>query len=151
MKIEGDYQLAADVDTVWRDLNDPAILHECIPGCESIEQVGNDEYECVITNKIGPVKATFKSILRITNSNPPHAYTLSGEGKGGPAGFGKGSADVELEANTDGTLLKYAAELTVGGKLAQVGSRLMSSTTKKLSDKFFTAFAGRYVVQDEDG
>ena len=144
MKIEGDYQLAADVDTVWKDLNDPAILNECIPGCESIDQVGEDEFECVITNKIGPVKATFKSVLRITNSNPPHSYTLSGEGKGGPAGFGKGNADVELIGNDEGTLLKYAAELTVGGKLAQIGSRLLASTTKKLSAKFFTAFADRY-------
>ena len=144
MKIEGDYQLAADVETVWKDLNSPEILNECIPGCESIDQIGEDEFECVITNKIGPVKATFKSVLRITNSNPPHSYTLSGEGKGGPAGFGKGNADVELVANDDGTLLKYAAELTVGGKLAQIGSRLLSSTTKKLSAKFFTAFAERY-------
>ena len=144
MKIEGDYQLAADVDTVWKDLNDPEILNACIPGCESIDQVGEDEFECVITNKIGPVKATFKSVLRITNSNPPHSYTLSGEGKGGPAGFGKGNADVELIGNDDGTLLKYAAELTVGGKLAQIGSRLLASTTKKLSAKFFTAFADRY-------
>lgn len=145
MKIEGDYQISADVETVWRDLNDPAILNECIPGCQEIGQIGDDEYECVITNKIGPVKATFKSVLRITNSNPPHSYTLSGEGKGGPAGFGKGSADVELEANEEGTLLKYSAELSIGGKLAQVGSRLISSATKKLSDKFFTAFAGRYL------
>ncbi|MEM7469164.1 MAG: carbon monoxide dehydrogenase subunit G [Pseudomonadota bacterium] len=144
MKIEGDYQLAADVETVWRDLNDPEILNDCIPGCEGIEQVGDAEFECVITNKIGPVKATFKSILRITDSKPPHSYTLSGEGKGGPAGFGKGSADVELESNDEGTLLKYQAELTVGGKLAQIGSRLLSSTTKKLSEKFFTAFSERY-------
>lgn len=148
MKIEGDYQLAADIETVWRDLNDPEILNECIPGCEAIEQIGPDEFECVITNKIGPVKATFKSVLRITNSNPPNSYTLAGEGKGGPAGFGKGSADVELEANEDGTLLKYAAELSVGGKLAQVGARLISSATKKLSDKFFKAFAGRYEAQE---
>ena len=144
MKIEGDYQIPADVDTVWRDLNDPAVLNECIPGCEGIEEIGKDEFECVITNKIGPVKATFKSVLRITDSNPPHSYTLAGEGKGGPAGFGKGSADVELISNEDGTLLKYAAELTVGGKLAQIGARLLSSTTKKLSAKFFTAFAERY-------
>lgn len=144
MKIEGDYQIPADVETVWRDLNDPEVLNACIPGCEGIEEIGEDEFECVITNKIGPVKATFKSILRITESNPPKSYTLAGEGKGGPAGFGKGSADVELIANDDGTLLKYAAELTVGGKLAQIGAKLLSSTTKKLSAKFFTAFAERY-------
>ena len=144
MKIEGDYQIPADVETVWRDLNDPAVLNECIPGCEGIEEIGEEEFECVITNKIGPVKATFKSVLRITESNPPTSYTLAGEGKGGPAGFGKGSADVELIANDEGTLLKYAAELTVGGKLAQIGAKLLSSTTKKLSAKFFTAFAERY-------
>ena len=144
MKIEGEYTVPADTETVWRDLNDPDVLLDCIPGCESIEQIDDDQYECVITNKIGPVKATFKSVLNILNANPPHSYTLAGEGKGGPAGFGKGSADVELVEVEGGTTLKYAAEVTIGGKLAQVGSRLMSSTTKKLSDKFFTAFAARY-------
>ena len=141
MIIEGEYQLPCNITDAWEALNDPHTLQRCIAGCESIEQTGEDSFECLITAKYGPVKARFKSVLNLTNINPPHSYTLSGEGKGGAAGFGKGRADVRLTQEGEMTTLRYQAEFTVGGKLAQVGSRLVASTTRKLANDFFSRFS----------
>ena len=141
MIIEGEYQLPCKIGEAWQALNDPQTLQRCIAGCESIEQTGEDSFECLITAKYGPVKARFKSVLNLTNINAPHSYTLSGEGKGGAAGFGKGKADVRLAQEGEMTTLRYQAEFTVGGKLAQVGSRLVASTTRKLANDFFTRFS----------
>ena len=141
MIIEGEYQLPCKIGEVWQALNDPQTLQRCIAGCESIEQTGEDSFECLITAKYGPVKARFKSVLNLTNINAPHSYTLSGEGKGGAAGFGKGKADVRLTQEGEITTLRYQAQFTVGGKLAQVGSRLVASTTRKLANDFFTRFS----------
>ena len=150
MIIEGEYRLPCDVADAWRALNDPGVLKLCIPGCESIELAGENRYECLITAKYGPVKTRFKTVLSLTNINEPYSYTLTGAGKGGAAGFGKGKADVQLVEKGEGTLLRYQAEFSVGGKLAQVGSRLVASTTKKLSNDFFNRFseelAGRAVT-----
>ena len=141
MIIEGEYQLPCKIGEAWQALNDPQTLQRCIAGCESIEQTGEDSFECLITAKYGPVKARFKSVLNLTNIDAPHSYTLSGEGKGGAAGFGKGKADVRLTQEGEMTTLRYQAEFTVGGKLAQVGSRLVASTTRKLANDFFTRFS----------
>ncbi len=144
MEINGEYRLDAAPQQVWQDLNDPEVLQACIPGCESMSQIGEDEYECEVMAKFGPVKAKFKSRLSVCDSNPPHSYAIVGEGKGGVAGFGKGRADVQLAPDGTGTLLSYSASLTVGGKLAQIGSRLLGATTRKLSDQFFSAFSARF-------
>ncbi len=141
MIIEGEYQLPCEVAEAWRALNDPETLKLCIAGCESIELTGENTYECLITAKYGPVKTRFKTILAVTNINAPYSYTLTGEGKGGAAGFGRGKADIQLKQDGEDTLLRYQAELSVGGKLAQVGSRLVASTTKKLSNDFFSRFS----------
>ncbi|MEM7542517.1 MAG: carbon monoxide dehydrogenase subunit G [Pseudomonadota bacterium] len=144
MDITGEYRLKGQIEDVWRDLNDPEVLKVCIPGCKSLDQTGDNEFSAEVVAKFGPVKATFKSQLRVEESNPPHSYRLVGEGKGGAAGFGKGGADVELVGEDGGTLLKYDANVAVGGKIAQIGSRLFSSTTRKLADQFFSAFAARF-------
>ena len=141
MIIEGEYKLPCDITRVWQALNDPEMLKLCLAGCESIEPTGENQYECLITAKYGPVKTRFKTNLALTNINAPYSYTLTGEGKGGAAGFGKGKADVQLTQDGESTLLRYQAEFFVGGKLAQVGSRLVASTTKKLSNDFFTRFS----------
>ena len=125
MIIEGEHSLPCDVARAWQALNDPGMLKRCIAGCESIEPAGENRYECLITAKYGPVKTSFKTILAVTNINAPYSYTLIGEGKGGAAGFGKGKADVQLAQDGESTLLRYQAEFSVGGKLAQVGSRLV--------------------------
>ena len=143
MIIEGEYQLPCNITEAWQALNDPHTLQRCITGCESIEMIGDNTFECLITAKYGPVKARFKSILNLTNINAPHSYTLSGVGKGGAAGFGKGKADVQLTQEGEMTTLRYQAEFTVGGKLAQVGSRLVASTTRKLASDFFSRFSAQ--------
>lgn len=140
MIIEGEHRLPCDVAKAWQALNDPGMLKLCIAGCESIEPAGENRYECLITAKYGPVKTRFKTILAVTDINAPYSYTLIGEGKGGAAGFGKGKADVQLAQDGESTLLRYQAEFSVGGKLAQVGSRLVASTTKKMSNDFFSRF-----------
>ncbi len=143
MIIEGEHQLPCNITEAWQALNDPQTLQGCIPGCDSIEAVGENSYECLITAKYGPVKTRFKTALRVSNINAPHSYTLSGEGKGGAAGFGKGSADVQLSQDGEVTRLRYQADFSVGGKLAQVGSRLLASTTRKLANDFFSRFSAQ--------
>ncbi len=141
MEISGEFTIAAPRQRVWDALNDPEILKQCIPGCESIDRQSDTEFETRMLAKIGPVKARFVSSIVLSDLTPPHSYTISGQGKGGPAGFGKGSAQVELEEIPDGTRLSYSAKLQVGGKLAQIGSRLVGGAAKKIAKNFFSAFA----------
>jgi carbon monoxide dehydrogenase subunit G len=137
MEIKGEYQIASSRETVWLALNDPAMLKQCIPGCESLEKISDTELTATVMASIGPVRARFNTRLTLENLNPPESYTLVGESKAGAAGFGRGSADVTLTENVDGTLLSYVADFRVGGKLAQVGSRLVLGATKKTADDFF--------------
>jgi carbon monoxide dehydrogenase subunit G len=125
---------------VWEALNDPAILKACIPGCESIEKVSDTEYKVAMTAAVGPVKARFSGKLLLSDLDPPRAYSLAFEGSGGAAGFGKGTAKVSLEPDGDSTRLVYKASATVGGKLAQVGSRLIDGVARKMADDFFARF-----------
>lgn len=141
MDINGEFSIPARRDDVWRALNDPEVLKVCIPGCESIEMESDTILLANMKARIGPVKASFATRIELTNLNPPESYTITGEGKGGPAGFGKGGADVHLEAVGDETVLTYNARLQVGGKLAQVGSRLVGGAARKIADSFFTRFS----------
>lgn len=125
---------------VWRGLNDPEILKACIPGCESIERVTETNYRIVLIAAVGPVKAKFSGELTLRDLNPPTSYSLIFEGAGGSAGFGKGNAQVSLSPNGSGTTLAYSAKAMVGGKLAQIGSRLIDSVAMKMADEFFTKF-----------
>lgn len=141
MDLKGEYQINNDRDTVWQALNDPDMLQKCIPGCESLEKVSDTEFVARITAAIGPVRARFNTALKITDPDPPYSYRLSGESKGGAAGFGSGGATVMLEEKEGGTLLRYDADFKVGGKLAQVGSRLVLGATQKTADQFFRCFS----------
>jgi carbon monoxide dehydrogenase subunit G len=141
MDITGEYRIEAAREEVWNLINDPHVLRTCIPGCQSLEGNAEDGFTATVTTKIGPVKATFKGEVRLSNIKVPESYTISGEGKGGVAGFAKGSADVHLAEDNGGTILSYKATAQVGGKLAQLGSRLVNSTAKKLADSFFSALA----------
>jgi len=140
MDMSGSHRIPAAREKVWEALNDPDILKACIPGCESLEKTSETEMTAAVTTKIGPVKAKFKGAVTLENINPPESYTIVGEGKGGVAGFAKGSADVSLAEDGDETVLTYEAKAQVGGKLAQLGSRLIDSTAKKMAGDFFTKF-----------
>jgi carbon monoxide dehydrogenase subunit G len=141
MELSGERLIPASVEATWAALNDPAILKASIAGCESLEQVGDDGFVAVVAMRIGPVSARFKGALKLTNVNPPTSYTINFDGQGGVAGFGKGSADVALTAvDRSGTKLAYLARATVGGKMAQIGSRLIDATAAKITDDFFKAF-----------
>ena len=141
MRLAGEQRVAAPRQKVWEALNDPEILRQSIPGCESLDKKSDTEMAAVVSLKIGPIKAKFNGQVELKNLKPPHSYTIAGEGKGGIAGFAKGGADVILsEDGPDTTLLKYAAKADVGGKIAQLGSRLIQSTSKKLAGEFFSSF-----------
>ena len=141
MTMSGEQLLAAPRETVWKALNDPAILKACIPGCETLDLIGENEFTAVATNKIGPVKARFKGKVKLTDLDPPNGYKISGEGDGGIAGFAKGGASVSLSDKDGGTLLSYNVEAQIGGKLAQLGQRLVNGAAKKMADDFFIRFA----------
>jgi uncharacterized protein len=143
MEMKGEYRIPAPRERVWAMLNDPDVLRECIPGCQSLDKSGDDKFAAKVTTKIGPVKATFNGEVALTNINAPQSYTISGEGKGGAAGFARGGADVHLAEDGSDTILTYEANAKVGGKLAQLGSRLIDSTAKKLADQFFDCFAAK--------
>ncbi|MFK0275749.1 carbon monoxide dehydrogenase subunit G [Ensifer sp. NPDC090286] len=140
MDMTGEERIAAGRDAVWRGLNDPEILKRCIPGCQSLEMTSPTELAAVVKIKIGPVSASFTGNVVLSNLNPPESYTISGEGKGGIAGFAKGGADVALTEDGDETVLRYDVKAEIGGKLAQLGSRLIDSTAKKLAQQFFADF-----------
>ena len=155
MELVGQQRIAAPIDKTWVALNDPGVLKECIAGCESIERVSDREYAVAMGVKIGPVNAKFKGKLFLDNLQPPNSYTINFEGQGGVAGFGKGSADVKLTPEGGATLLDYAARAQVGGKIAQIGSRLIDMAAKKMADDFFIAFntkvAGAQAAEDIAG
>lgn len=139
--MSGRYRIPAPRQKVWEALNDPEILKQCIPGCESIEQTSETEMAAKVTAKVGPVKAKFSGSVTLSNLNPPESYTLSGQGQGGVAGFAKGGADVRLTEEGDSTVLRYDAKAEVGGKLAAIGSRLVKGTAEKTAKDFFGNFA----------
>ncbi|MFN3288005.1 MAG: CoxG family protein [Sphingomonadaceae bacterium] len=142
MELNGEVLIAAPRARVWSALNDPALLARAIEGCEALEPAGENRFEGVVAAKVGPVRARFGGTVELSNLDPPHGYTLSGEGKGGAAGFARGSADVRLEEADGGasTLLTWTAKATVGGKLAQLGARLVEGAARAQAEKFFTAF-----------
>ncbi|MGE6742266.1 SRPBCC family protein [Allorhizobium pseudoryzae] len=140
MEISGEERIAAPRQVVWEALNDPDILRQCIPGCQELEQRSPTELAATVKLKIGPVSASFKGEVTLSDINAPESYRISGEGKGGIAGFAKGFADVVLTEDGGETILKYQADAQVGGKLAQLGSRLIGSTSQKLAQQFFADF-----------
>ena len=141
MDMSGEERIAAPREAVWAALNDPEVLKACIPGCQSLTMKSPTELEATVKIKIGPVSATFNGEVTLSNLNPPESYTISGEGKGGIAGFAKGGADVRLAEDGDGTILSYDVKAQIGGKLAQLGQRLINSAAKKTADDFFAKFA----------
>ncbi|MFT3802999.1 MAG: carbon monoxide dehydrogenase subunit G [Burkholderiaceae bacterium] len=143
MELTGQQLIPATLDITWIALNDPGTLKSCISGCESIEKTGDSDYAVVMAVKIGPVNAKFKGRLTLTNLHPPQAYSIVFEGQGGIAGFGKGTANVTLTAIENRTRLDYAAVAQVGGKIAQIGSRLVDAAARKIADEFFTALNRR--------
>jgi carbon monoxide dehydrogenase subunit G len=143
MEMTGEYRIPAPRPTVWSALNDPAILQACIPGCESLERGAENEFKATVRAKVGPVSARFSGKVTLSDFDPPKSYRISGEGQGGAAGFAKGGAVVNLEEDGAGTILRYTADAQVGGKLAQIGSRLIDGTAKKLADEFFEAFVAK--------
>jgi uncharacterized protein len=141
MTMTGEVTLPAERAKVWALLNDPEVLKSAIPGCQSLEKTGDNGFSAVVKMKIGPVSATFKGKVELTDIVPLEGYTIKGEGEGGIAGFAKGGAKVSLADAPGGTLLHYDVEATVGGKIAQLGSRLIDGVAKNMADKFFSSFA----------
>ena len=141
MTMNGEYQLPVSRETVWVKLNDTETLKACIPGCESFDKLSETEFQAVAVTKIGPVKAKFKGKVTLSDLDPPNGYKISGQGDGGVAGFASGGATVKLEPKDGGTLLSYTVEAQIGGKLAQLGQRLVNGAAKKLADEFFKKFA----------
>lgn len=148
MEINGTQTIAAPRQEVWDALNDPEILKRCLPGCESVERTGADEFRVVMAAAIGPLRARFNGVLRMTDAQPPASCTMVFEGQGGAVGFGKGSSTVSLAESEGVTTLAYTANAQVGGKLAQVGSRLIDSVARKMSDDFFKAFRQQLAPAD---
>ncbi len=137
----GEVDLPADRETVWAKLNDPDVLKASIPGCQELEKTSDTSFAAVVALKIGPVKATFRGKVNLTDLKPPEGYRIAGEGDGGVAGFAKGGADVALSPSETGTKLAYNVDAQIGGKLAQLGGRLINGVAKKLADEFFANFA----------
>jgi carbon monoxide dehydrogenase subunit G len=143
MEFTGRYVIPAQPQPVWDALNDPGILKACIPGCKTLTKTEDHRFDAVATLKIGPVKANFKAVIRQSELDPPRRCLLRGEGQGGVAGFARGEAEVTLAPEGDGTALSYVARASVGGKLAQVGHRLIDSAAKQIAEDFFTRFAAQ--------
>ena len=148
MEMSGEYRINAPIAEVWAALNDIEILKICIPGCEELEQVSDTEMTAKVVLKIGPVKAKFNGAVTFENVTPPDGYSIVGEGQGGIAGFAKGGADVQLVEDGNETVLTYQAKAQVGGKIAQLGSRLIKSTAAKLADKFFNNFRDALAAEE---
>lgn len=140
MQMKESREIAAPRSEVWKALLDPEVLRECVPGCQEMSGSVEEGFEATVVQKVGPVKATFKGNVTISNVVEGESLTLSGDGKGGAAGFAKGGADVTLADSGDGTLLSYEVEAKVGGKLAQLGSRIIDGFAKKMAEQFFTRF-----------
>ena len=143
MEIKGEYKIAAPREKVFAALNDASILKECIPGCESLDKVSDNQYQLTMTQRIGPVSARFKGLMTLENVDAPRSYTMVFEGQGGVAGFAKGQAAVELAPEGEGTRLSYSVKAMVGGKIAQLGARLIDGVARKLADQFFKSFNDR--------
>lgn len=140
MEMKDEIRIEAPRDRVYAALNDPDVLKVCIPGCEELNKKSDEELEAKVTLKIGPVKAKFGGAVTLDKSKAPEHFSLTGEGSGGVAGFAKGGADVELQEDGDATILRYTAKADVGGKIAQLGSRLITSTANRLAGQFFAKF-----------
>jgi len=140
MELTGQQTLSLPIDAVWSALNDPAILQQCIPGCDTFEAAGQDRYNIAMTATVGPIKARFTGKLALSDIMPPHSYRLQFDGSGGAAGSGKGTAHVQLSEDPEGTALRYTVGATVSGRLAQVGARLIDGVAKKMADQFFARF-----------
>jgi carbon monoxide dehydrogenase subunit G len=141
MQMQDSQRIPASKDKVWAALNDPEVLKKCIPGCQSLEMTSPTEMTATVVFKVGPVKATFGGKVTLSDLDPPNSYRISGEGTGGVAGFAKGGASIKLEAESaEVTILHYEVDAQIGGKLAQLGGRLIDSTSKKLASEFFAAF-----------
>ena len=141
MEMTGEFRIPASRQRVWEGLNDPEILKQCIPGCQTIEKLSDTEMTTKVRLRIGPVSASFSGKVTLSDIDPPNGYKISGEGQGGVAGFAKGGATVKLAEEGADTLLTYDVDAQVGGKIAQVGARLITGTAKKLADQFFGKFA----------
>lgn len=141
MEMTGEYRITASQQRVWDALNDPAVLKACIAGCQQLDKVSDTEFKAIVTTKVGPISATFRGAVNLSDLDAPNSYTLTGQGQGGAAGFARMSARVALKPEADVTLLTYAADAEIGGKLASVGSRLVQSVARKNADDFFSAFA----------
>ncbi|MCB1693970.1 MAG: carbon monoxide dehydrogenase subunit G [Pseudomonadales bacterium] len=154
MELAQKVEIPLPPEAVWDALNDPEVLKQCLPGCEEFSPVEENKFHILIQAKVGPVKAKFNGEVELSNITPPTSYTLSGAGKGGVAGFAKGSANVQLSPatvnGTDGTEMTYEVNAAVGGKLAQIGSRLVNGAAKKMAAEFFTNFV-RVVCDDTEG
>jgi carbon monoxide dehydrogenase subunit G len=141
MEMTGEFRIPAPRQRVWEGLNDPEILKQCIPGCQSLEKVSDTEFDGRVVASVGPVRATFGGKVTLSDLDPPQSYTISGEGSGGVAGFARGGAKVNLADEGSATLLSYAVQAQVGGRLAQVGSRLVDGVARKMANDFFGQFA----------
>lgn len=150
MKLSDSREINADAATVWAGLLDPEVLRACVPGCTEMSGSPDEGFEATVVQKVGPVKATFKGAVQLTDMQPPISLTISGEGKGGAAGFAKGGADVRLEPQGETTILHYDVEAKVGGKLAQLGSRIIDGFAKKMADQFFENFSDAVGAPDAD-
>ena len=141
MEMTGEYRIPAPRQRVWEALNDPAVLKACIPGCKQLEKVSDTDFNAIVATKVGPVSATFRGSVNLSEMDPPNGYTLTGQGQGGAAGFARMGARVSLKQESEDTVLAYAAQADIGGKLASVGSRLVHTVARKNADDFFSAFA----------
>lgn len=148
MDMSGQERIEAPITAVWAALNDPEVLKRCIPGCEKLDKQSDTQMAATVILRIGPIKASFNGEVQLTNLDPPHSYTIQGEGKGGIAGFAKGGADVSLtEDGPQAAILAYTVKADVGGKIAQLGARLIDSTSRKLAGQFFTNLAKELMVK----
>ncbi|MFI4936217.1 MAG: CoxG family protein [Caulobacterales bacterium] len=149
MQQSGEYRIDADIDAVWRALNDPDVLRQCIDGCQSVTKIADDAFTAAVNARIGPLSAAFTAEIKLVDLDPPRACTMQASVKGGAAGFGKGDAKVQLTKDGAATVLRYEAEGSVGGKLAQIGQRLIDPVVRKMSDDFFSKFGA--IVAGPDG
>ena len=140
MDMTGEYNISASREKVWEALNDPEVLKASVPGCETLEKVSDTEFTATVMAKVGPVRAKFNGRVTLSDIDPPNGYTISGEGQGGAAGFAKGGAKVSLTTENGETVLRYEANASVGGKMAQIGSRVVEGVAKKMADDFFSTF-----------
>ena len=143
MKMNGEYSISASRQVVWDALNDARILQDCLPGCERLDRTSEDAFDMTVTTKVGPVKTTLRGSLELSDVDPPNGYTISGRGNGGPAGHVKGGAVVRLTEIDGVTVLSYDVSATLGGKFAQMGSRVINGVARKMAGEFFGRFASR--------